>query len=266
MKVIPSRNFAILIIILLSFSSLTIFNVKAHSIMTIKIDTDGSIDPTNSSIKQVGNTYTFTRNIRGSIEVLIQDITIDGDGYTLDGDGSSTGINIQHTHNVTIKNLTITNHLIGIKLSAWRIVPNYEPPTSVCLRTSIANNTLLNNDIGVLGDSDMDTVFSGNYLQDNRIGVDFRDSNRVVCLDNQFWNNRESFLVDLATYYDDSNIIDGIPVSTPTPAPTPTPTLTPTPTSSPELEPLPTTLILTSVAILAIVVFGFFSYFKKRRS
>ncbi|KON31877.1 MAG: hypothetical protein AC479_08180 [miscellaneous Crenarchaeota group-6 archaeon AD8-1] len=266
MKTILSRSFAVLFVVLLSFSSIAIFRVKAQSFMTIIIDTDGSIDPINSSIKHIGNTYTLTKDIKGSIEVLSNDITIDGNGYTLQGDESSTGIDIKHKDEVTIKNLTITNHFIGIKLSALRLIPNFEPPHEVGHGTSISNNTILNNDIGVLGDADHDTIFSGNYIVDNRIGIDSSDSVRPVFSENQFLNNEESFLFNPSAYMDESNVVDGIPVATPTPTPTisPEPTPSPTPTSSPtsELE-FPTTLVVASVVILGIGALGILTFYKK---
>lgn len=262
MKSILGRSFVVVLVIILCFSSLPILNVKAHSLMIITIDIDGSIDPINSSIKHVGNTYTFTQNIRGSIEVIRNNITINGDGYTLDGDGSSTGIDIKHTYDVAVKNLTITNHLIGIKLSALRLVPNFEPPQGESHGTSISNNTLLNNDVGVLGDADHDTVFSRNYLLDNRIGIDSSDSIRPVFSDNHFLNNEESLRFNPSAYVDESNIIDGIPVSTPTPAPTPT--LSPTPIPTPEPETFPIILVV-SLTTIAVIGLGILVYFKKYR-
>lgn len=261
---IKSRSNRILlffIIFLISVSSLTIFKVNSQSFETIIIDTDGSIDPINSSIKRIGNTYTFTKNIKGTIEVLSHDITIDGDGYDLQGDGLSTGIDVQAKDDVTIKNLTISNHSTGIKLSAFRVFPTFEPPNVVGYRASISNNTILNNDVGVLGDADHDTVFSGNYILDNRIGIDSRDSVRPVFSENQFLSNGESLLVNLSAYYDDSNTIDGIPVSTPTPAPTPT--HTPTPIVTPEPISFPTAIVIVST-VTVVIGLGIFFYFKKR--
>jgi len=246
---------------LISVSSLTIFKVNSQSFETIIIDTDGSIDPINSSIKRIGNTYTFTKNIRGSIEVLSHDITIDGDGYDLQGDGSSTAIDVKAKDDVTIKDLTISNHSTGIKLSAFRVFPTFEPPNKVGYRASISNNTILNNDVGVLGDADHDTVFSRNYILDNRIGIDSSDSVRPVFSENHFLNNGESFLVNPSAFVDDSNTVDGIPVSTPTPAPTPT--HTPTPTIPP--KPFPTNLALVSIVGIAIISIGVLIYFKKYR-
>ena len=208
-----SRSFAILLVVLLSFSTVTIFNVKAQSFMTITIEPDGSIDPVNSSIERLGNTYKFTDNIYGSLVVIRSNITINGNGYTLNGDGSSSGIDIPHKYDVAIKNLIITNHLNGIKLSAFRIIPNQIDYYGSCHRTSISNNRILNNDVGVLSDHDQDTDLYGNIIQENRIGLDLRDSHGNVFRDNQFLNNEESFLVNPSTYYDDSNTIDGIPVT-----------------------------------------------------
>ena len=95
----------------------------AQTSVTITIKGDGSIEGTNQ-IQRNFNTYTFTGNISGNMQVRKSNIVIDGAGFTLQGNGG-TGIGIsseaaEHPSpleiwNVTVKNLRITNFKWGIK-------------------------------------------------------------------------------------------------------------------------------------------------------
>ena len=63
--------------------------------------------------------------------------------------------------------------------------------------------------------------------------------------------------------YDGLHLPDSLVTPSPTLSPTPIPT--PTPTASPEPESFPTTLVIASVAIVAIVGLGILAYFKKTK-
>ncbi|MCJ7688593.1 MAG: right-handed parallel beta-helix repeat-containing protein [Clostridiaceae bacterium] len=96
------------IILLLSLSSFTNVEVKVYGIIFIKAD--GSIEGTNR-IDRKGNLYTFTSDIKGSIEVHIGGIVIDGDGHSIETsgivDGETIGVKLSVIENITIKNLII---------------------------------------------------------------------------------------------------------------------------------------------------------------
>jgi len=91
--------------------------------VVITINDDGSIEGTNQ-IQRSLNTYTFTGNISGNIQVRKSNIIIDGVGLTLNGN-NGTGIDISSEAtghpseldiwNVTVRNLRITNFKWGIK-------------------------------------------------------------------------------------------------------------------------------------------------------
>jgi polygalacturonase len=80
-------------------------NIPSHN---IEITASGNITGTND-IKRNDATYEFTADASGGILVLCDNITINGNGYSLIGNGESTGIFLQGRQNVTIKNLTISN-------------------------------------------------------------------------------------------------------------------------------------------------------------
>jgi len=94
----------------------------------IYIRNDGSVEPSTANITTTNKLlYTFTNNNTGRIIVERNDITIDGNGFTLYGSGSF-GIALFQRHNVTIKNITIREFQtagIGLDSSTQiRIVEN----------------------------------------------------------------------------------------------------------------------------------------------
>ena len=84
---------------------------------TITIKADGSIEGTTDIMTVDNVTYTFTDNINGSIVIERDNIMVDGAGYTLQGTGSGTGIDLSWRSNVTIKNMEIKAFEYGILLS-----------------------------------------------------------------------------------------------------------------------------------------------------
>lgn len=81
----------LLSIVLLMGLAFNIQTVKATG--TIYIRADGSVEGTDK-IQRDGDIYSFTDNINDSIIVERNNIMIDGNGYTLQGTGSGTAINL----------------------------------------------------------------------------------------------------------------------------------------------------------------------------
>jgi parallel beta-helix repeat protein len=86
---------------------------------TIYIRPDGSVDPPTAPIQRDGDVYTFTDNIYDSIVVQKDNITVDGNGYTLQGTKAfgSKGIELVDRVNVTLRNIRIKNFFYGIDLT-----------------------------------------------------------------------------------------------------------------------------------------------------
>ena len=107
---------------------------------SIYIQSDGSINGTDK-IYQNENVYTLTDSLilrYKSILILKDTIVLDGDGFTLQGDGSpiSVGIFIENRNNVTVRNFIITDFNHGID----------------CIGSSsvqITHNSLTGNNIGI---------------------------------------------------------------------------------------------------------------------
>jgi parallel beta-helix repeat protein len=107
------------------------------SLDTIYIRPDGTIDPPTAPIERVGYTYTFTGNISDSIVVEIDNIVIDGAGYTVQGAGTGIGITLSSRTNVTVINTRVIGFQYGIHLNytSFSVVSgnffNSTPPTHI---------------------------------------------------------------------------------------------------------------------------------------
>lgn len=111
----------IAVILLLSLSLVLVsIPVKAQTASSIVINPDGSVTGAYS-IEQVGNTYTLTANMSGTVHVERSNIVINGSGYWLNGN-EEAGIELNDLNsyptisviNVTIENLHITDCSNGI--------------------------------------------------------------------------------------------------------------------------------------------------------
>jgi hypothetical protein len=248
-----------LITSILILSSFPIANSEIIRYKTITITAGGSLDPyQNVPIQRSGNIYTFAGDLYGCIIIEKDGITINGNGYTIQGEGNFSGIDIQAKSNILIKNLSINNHYHGILLSAKRITPNLnEYPYEKCEKITISDNNITNNNNGIKSDWAVDTIFDGNFIQNNNVGLAINNAIDSILRDNELWDNNIHVSANPSTIIEDSNTVDGIRLA---------PTVTPTPSPSPEPEPFPTTIVIASVGVATIVGLGILAYFKKRRT
>lgn len=134
----------------------------------IYIRTNGTVEPSNIPLQQVGNTYTFTGDIFGNIVVEKERITIDGNGFKLQGSGfgigndSGIGIDLNYSgnasfivRNVTIQNITIQNYTTGILAGGNNV---------------ISGNTMTGNMLGINLNGD-DCHIYGNKIIENEIAI-----------------------------------------------------------------------------------------------
>jgi parallel beta-helix repeat protein len=167
------------------------FNIQpAKASGTIYIRADGSIDPPTPFIKTSGNvTYTFTGSITDSVVVERDDIVIDGMGYTIQGPGSGTGIDLSGRRNVTLRNTGITAFDYGIAAhysSSNAIVKNN---LTTCNRmgidlyyssnNSISGNSITNNLYGIWLEVSSNNTISGNTFTNDGLGVRWSYENWV---------------------------------------------------------------------------------------
>jgi parallel beta-helix repeat protein len=154
---------------------------------TIYIRADGSIEGTTSILTTDNVTYLFTANINDSIVVERNNIIIDGNGHTLEGVGSGTGIDLSERTNVTAHNATIkafdygiwldgssSNIILGNNITAnnWGGIWLYSSSNN----SIVGNNVATNNQTGIHLDSSSTNRISGNSVTNNSDGISLRYS------------------------------------------------------------------------------------------
>ena len=83
-------------------------------------DTKYISTPSGGDCSSIGvwdsGTCTLTGNVSGSIQIDSNNLTLDGNGFAVNGSGSDVGISLSLRTGVTIKNVTINDFAIGILL------------------------------------------------------------------------------------------------------------------------------------------------------
>ena len=172
----------------------------------IYIRADGSVDPSNASIFNVGNvSYTFTADIHDSIVIERDNIVVDGANYSLQavGDSTSDGIDLTGRNNVTIRNIKIQGFGNGFHLeqssnntlSGNTITSNRKD--GVVLRYSSDNtligNTVANNQFdGIYLSYSSSNTLSGNSITSNQFdGLHLELSSKNTLSENRILNNHD---------------------------------------------------------------------------
>jgi len=175
----------------------------------IYIRMDGSIDPPEAPILNVGNfTYVFTGNIHYPIVVERDNIVINGAGYVVEGTENqlAKGIDLSGRRNVTVRNVKIRKFEYGIWLED-------------SLNIHIYSNDVSNNRYGiVLWDSSNIRMYENNVVANRLYGVILHWSSNNTLRHNNIAENRYNFgvwgaeLSDFINDIDASNTVDGKPV------------------------------------------------------
>lgn len=200
------RNIAsgiMLTLLLIGIMTLT-FNiqpVKSKS-GTIYIRADGSIDPSTAPILREENLYALTSNINDGIVVEKSNVTIEGNGYTVQGTGAqySAGISLYGKSNVTIKNVRIRAFSWGIDLDGssgntitgntitgygWDGIRLFESGNN-----NATGNVITDHNTGIHSQRCSKNTISRNYITDNELGIELYDpSNNNTISGNIIANN-----------------------------------------------------------------------------
>jgi parallel beta-helix repeat protein len=169
----------------------------------IYIKADGTVGGTDK-IQRVGDVYTFTGNIEGSISVERNNIIIDGAGYKLQPKDDITGVDIRERNNVTVKNLTIEGFsgrcgVLLIDAVNCRIIQNTITSnlngiemTGMSSLNRIVENRVQNNSVGMeiySIDPGSGNVISENTVTDNYAGIQVRNFLNTNVSGNIFTSN-----------------------------------------------------------------------------
>jgi parallel beta-helix repeat protein len=192
----------ILIYALTVMLSLTFKIQTARADTPIYIRADGSIDPADSPISSADNdTYTFTENINNSIIIQRNNITIDGNGHTIQGSRNETGFTLTNLYNVTIRNTKIRNFLNGI----------YFDSTS---HSTISGNTITesNRSLELYNSANYNAIYGNNMEYNNFSIYMWMHSDHNTITENNITNNAHPASILLAECSDntitENNITD----------------------------------------------------------
>ena len=162
--------------------------IKAQYQNDIIINADGSISPSTAPIQRVGNTYTMTGSVIGSITLERNNAILDGKVYTLLGE-----LSLVEVSNVTVKNFVITNTAaqlqsttVGISLTntSNAIVANN---TITGIASVLAWNWGPYAGIYVAGGNS--NTITQNTLVDNLDGMDFINTSNNLIIQNNITGN-----------------------------------------------------------------------------
>jgi parallel beta-helix repeat protein len=153
-----------------------------------------NVQPVKATLN-ITSDFTFTENIYEPLVVMADNIVIDGNGYTLQGAGSGTGIYLPERNNVTITNAVITQWENGIYL------------------LGSSNNTIFGNTItdesirGVTLSGSSNNTISENIIANcDNIGVRFYgSSNNTISGNTITWSSYGVYLVGSS----DNNTVSG---------------------------------------------------------
>ena len=205
------KRLFVIILIVLSIGFLgklaTIHKVRAWT-GTIYIRSDGSVDPFDAPIQREGDYYRLLDNIDSNGDGIVvekNDSVIDGSGYTLQGNGSGSGVVFYgiEARNVTIKNMNIESFFRGIFIMGSS-------------HSNIIGNKLSNNYYSGIEVHECYEAF--NYIEGNNVtntnecGILLIGSKNIF-RDNRMIGNRYNFgALPWDNDVDTSNTVNGKPI------------------------------------------------------
>ncbi len=159
----------------------------------ITINYDGSVSPSSAPIQQTGSTYNLTANIIGEIQVNKSNITINGNGFTLQASSQVgticpyfVGFYLDKVNYVNITNIIVKNfYVIGDYLGMGFYLDDSS-------NNNIYGNTIINNYKGIIIDesSDYNNIYCNNItVNGSDTGVDISYSNFNSIFNNTLESN-----------------------------------------------------------------------------
>jgi parallel beta-helix repeat protein len=179
--------------------------VLAFPAITIKAD--GNVEPSSASLERNGNVYKFTQNLNGPLDIEKDNIVVDGDSHSLQGNGAIAGLYIKVTEtgiaftgrtNVTVKDIKISGYQYGFVLDGSDYI-------------TISGNTLSQNAQGIFVTGSAFTSILGNLITQNCQGIIVTDgsSNSRISDNSILANHGDGVWLN----YTNGNIIYGNKIS-----------------------------------------------------
>lgn len=89
------------------------------SLAHIYIRGDGSLEPADLPIDREGNEYKLTANLLNvTLEIQRSSVTINGNGYIMDGYSIGNGITMANQTNIIVKNVTLRNFRVAAQIDS----------------------------------------------------------------------------------------------------------------------------------------------------
>ena len=183
----------VLLLSLLVLVATAPINVTAETNGIVYIRADGAVEGTNKIFRD-GNVYTFTGDVFESVVVEKDDVVVDGAGYSIQGPGIRTGIELTERTNVTVKNMEVCGFFYGIYLNS-------------SLNNSFSNVNVRGNFYGIYLSECSDNTISGCDVAENEYsGVWLRDSSNNEIKENRIAGNLQDGIW-LSTASDDNRVL-----------------------------------------------------------
>jgi len=197
-----SRKLVLLTVLTIFLTSILGLAIKVQRVKAsgpIYIRADGLVEPSTELISSIDNvTYTFTGDIYDSIVVERSNITIDGNGYTLQGFAREYGFNLTSITNVTIQNTNIKGFDVAIRLQ------------SASNNTISKNNISENSDLGIfLLYSSNNTIYLNTIKNSARHGILLIESSSNRIYSNEITENGDiGISISAGLNISSNNLID----------------------------------------------------------
>ncbi|MCW4016077.1 MAG: right-handed parallel beta-helix repeat-containing protein [Candidatus Bathyarchaeota archaeon] len=194
-------------VVLFSFPLCNIVNAQE----TIYIRPDGTVEGTDK-IQRDGNVYTFTGNLTGAIILEKDGTVIDGNGYTLTGDGADYGFYLDNINNSRIFNVKLDDFDNGcyiVSSSKINITGNTITDNNIGIYVDKSQNILINensvihndgwNGYGIYLTSSNNNIISGNIVESNCVGIFIQYSTDNLITKNNVHDNYETGICSMAS-------------------------------------------------------------------
>jgi parallel beta-helix repeat protein len=185
---------------------------QSEYVGVLTINPDGSMSPVIPQIKQTGNTYELTTDVKAQIQIFIHksDIVFDGHGHVL-GNGKTGNIVLKNYENSVLSNVTIKNFFINQTITNPISIYNSVNVT-IENNTVTGTNIILGQTTGIFLSSSNSSKIIGNTVQGTTCGIDLLNSrdnlivgNTVHAISDWAWNDFPAAIM-LDIYYGEKDI------------------------------------------------------------
>jgi len=188
-------------ILLISFCVPSIAPVEAQGSIEISINADGTVTPASAPIQKAGNYYTLTSDVTGSFTILRSNLTFDGNNHVITVPSIfSGGIELNDVSGVIVKNFVINGGAFGVLV--WG---DYNLVTNSTITGTDNGIYALNSPTEAIGITGSQNNVTNNFLDRNRVGINFMGGMPEVCADNFIVGNTMMNCSVALLIYDSSN-------------------------------------------------------------